>query len=249
MRRIAALVLSLVAQACSTSTNGSPADASVEATGDASAASDAGEASAPCTPGDVTAFTPSFHPPSGAHQAKCTAAQMDAFYTMCLASSATQASCATFGKDGGAADHACAACLVSKPSDATLGPLVVYPLAAGTALEIDFAGCVALVDPSAIDCAKQYQAGVQCEHAACDGVCRGDDSVAFDQYTGCRGAANLGACNAYTKAGQCVFALGADAGDGGGAGDAGSATSRCLFGGTTFEELYRAIAPLFCGAP
>ena len=255
MKRVAAAcalarlaLLGLGAPACGTSSNEASGDAAIEASIEA-AARDAGEArdaSAPCAPGDVSSFTPTWRPPSGAHQAKCTAAQIDAFYTACLADTATQATCAPFGKDGGPSDRACALCLVSKPSDATLGPIVVYPLSAGSALEIDFAGCVALVDPSAVECAKAYQAGVECEHAACDTSCRGDDSVAFDRYTGCRGAANVGECNAYTKPGQCVLSLGADAGDGG-ADDAGNATSRCLVAGTTFAELYRAIAPLFCG--
>lgn len=249
MNRVAlarAIALSLGLHGCGTSSNGSAADASFEASSDA-APDDAGDASAPCTPGDVSSFTPTWRPPSGAHQAKCTAAQIDAFYADCLSNAATQTTCATFGRDGGANDRACAACLVSRATDPSLGPIVVHTLARGSSQEIDFAGCVALVDPSAVDCAKKYQAGVECEHAACDEVCRGDDSVAFDQYTGCLGAANLGACNPYTKAGQCVLALGADAGDGGGASDAGDATSRCIFAGTTFEELYRAIAPLFCG--
>ena len=249
MKRIGAacaIASSLAAQACGATSNDAARDAAIEASTEA-APPDAG---APCAPGDVASFTPSWHPPSGAHQAKCTTAQMDAFYTGCLSSTATQATCAPFGKDGGAGDRTCATCLVSRSSDATLGPIVVHPLAAGSAQEMNFAGCVALVDPTAVACAKTYQAGVECEHAACDKVCRGDDSAAFDQYMGCRGAANVGACNAYTKAGQCVFALGADAGDGGGAGDAGGAsgaTAACLFAGTTFEELYRAIAPLFCG--
>jgi hypothetical protein len=250
MKRVAAacaIALSLGAEACGASASDSPRDAAIEASsdagsGDARDAADAAETSAPCAPGDVTSFTPSFHSPSGAHQAKCTFAQIDAFYTACLADTATKATCAPFGLDGGVVDHACAACLVSKSSDPTLGPVVVYPLSAGSAVEIDFAGCVALVDPSATPCAKAYQAGVECEHAACDTACRGDDSASFDQYEGCRGAANVGECSAYTKAGQCVQALG-DAG----ASDGGDATSRCLFAGTTFEELYRAIAPLFCG--
>lgn len=241
MARVAACVvaLSLGALACGTSSVGA-VGAGDASTGDAGASDAAGEASATCAPGDVTSFTPSFHPPSGAHQAKCTAAQIDAFYTDCLADGATAATCAPFGKDGGADDHACAACLVSRAGDAAYGPIVVFPLSAGSAIETNFAGCVALVDPSAVDCAKKYQAGVECEHAACDAVCRGDDAASFEQYSGCRGAANVGACNAYTKAGQCALALDADAGDGG-------ATSRCLFAGTTFEALYRAIAPLFCG--
>ena len=237
-----AIALSLGLQACGASSSEVTGDASFEAASEA-ATGDAGETSAPYAPGDVSSFTPTWRPPSGAHQAKCTAAQIDAFYTDCLSNAATQTTCVTFGRDGGADDRACAACLVSKASDSTLGPIVVHALAAGSSQEIDFAGCVALVDPSAVECAKKYQAGVECAHAACDKVCRGDDSVAFDQYTGCLGAADLGACSAYTKAGQCVLALGADAGDGG----AGDATSRCIIAGTTFEALYRAIAPLFCG--
>src|SRR5437899_11926485 len=126
MKRVAAacaIALSFGAQACgsTTSPNEPPGDASIEGSMEAGPR-DAGEASAPCTPGDVSSFTPTFVPPSGAHQAKCTAAQIDAFYTGCLSSTATQSTCAAFGRDGGAEDRTCAACLLSKPTDATLGP-------------------------------------------------------------------------------------------------------------------------------
>jgi hypothetical protein len=226
----------LCALACACSSSGVSAgdagasDAEISEAAISDAASDAALA---CTPGDVGGFTPVWRPPSGAHQSACTSRQISDYYDACLAPSATKATCARFGGDASAADHACAACLVTKAASAALGPVVLWT----SSVEIDFAGCLALVDPASDACAEAYQADVECTHAACDGACPPvTDAASAQTYASSLEAANTAACAPYAAAARCAF----DAADGGDA-------AKCLFAGTTFAELYAAIAPLFCG--
>jgi hypothetical protein len=221
------------ALACACSSSGSASDAGSDAGSDAPIdASAETDAALACTPHDVAGFTPVWRPPNGAHQNACTAKQFADYYDACLAPTATKATCARFGGDASAADHVCAACLVTKASDATLGPVVLWT----SSVEIDFAGCLALVDPANVACAQAYQADVECTHAACDSCPRVTDTASAQSYASCLEAANMAACSSYATASRCAF----DAADGGDA-------AKCLFAGMTFAELYAAIAPLFCG--
>jgi hypothetical protein len=184
------------------------------------------------SPASVAGFTPSWIPPTGAHQNLCTTAMLDAYYADCLDTDDTTmpGDCSAFGVDP--AEQACEACLTSSFTDPTWGPLV-----AGVAdVETNTSGCIALLDPGAIPCAQALQAADECEHAACDQVCAGGDPSGFDSWVTCSSASNSCGCAPYFAATDCVKALAG----------AQSPAAPCLVG-QTFQDLYYSVAAVFCG--
>ncbi|MGA7124255.1 MAG: hypothetical protein WBY94_29405 [Polyangiaceae bacterium] len=183
------------------------------------------------SPGNVSAFVPTWRPPSGAHQGQCTPALIDEYYQNCLSVGGTQA-CDAFGGGADQAHQTCAGCISSNFGDPTWGPLV----RSGGVVETNGSGCIALVDPSAIDCAKAVQANDECEHAACDPVCRAGSAAAFDQWDQCGAAANTCGCGSWFAASNCVQDIAAD----------GGLAAQCLVG-QTFQDFFSVTAAVFCG--
>jgi hypothetical protein len=137
---------------------------------DASPATDAGDPGSSCAAGCPPAitFTPKWIPPTGAHQDRCTAGQIAAFYDECLSANATSTTCAPFGPNGDSADRACAACLVTPSTDAAWGPLVQDK----GVVNVNLAGCVALLDVAGgVACAKAEVARAQCDETYGDAYC------------------------------------------------------------------------------
>jgi len=180
------------------------------------------------SPSSVGGFVPTWIPPSGAHQNKCTMAMLTDYYQQCLSTSSAQG--CTFGMDP--ASQACLSCLDSSFTDPVWGPLVAGVGEIGT----NTAGCIVLLDPGAMSCAQAIEAQDECVHAACDNVCTASDPSSFDSWVTCSAAANGCGCEPYFKAADCVKALAG----------AQSPAAPCLVG-QTFEDLYYSVSAIFCG--
>jgi hypothetical protein len=159
---------------------------------------------------------PTWHPPI-IWPGSCSAAQIAAFEQACDQNTSTSASCGTFVKD--VSSTACGVCLFSDASDANWGPVVVYP----DRWDINFGGCIALLDPASESCGEALQAGSACTHAACDATCpptatQAPGSAESD-YSDCAFQAACGACGAALQSGyECTHAL-----------PAGSPATSCVF--------------------
>lgn len=201
------------------------------------AQADGSSAPVPCSggacpsPGDVSTFVPTWRPPTGANQGQCSPALIDEYYQNCLSVGGMQA-CDAFGPGADQAHLACGNCISSNFGDSTWGPLVH----SANVLETNGAGCIALLDPSALDCAKAVQANDECEHAACDPVCGATNAVAFDEWDQCGAAANTCGCSSWFAASNCVKAIAAD----------GGPAAQCLVG-QTFQDFFSVVAAVFCG--
>lgn len=185
------------------------------------------------SPGDVSGFSPTWKPPTGAHQGKCSPALIDQFYQDCLSTNGGQ-TCTSFGSGSDPAHQACAACIMSQFGDAQWGPLVY----SANLIDTNEAGCIALLDPSLLTCAQAVEADMECQHAACDPVCGGGSDSTFDQWVTCSAAANAcgSVCASYFAAADCVKKIAAST----------SPAKPCLVG-QTFADFYYATAGVFCG--
>jgi hypothetical protein len=183
------------------------------------------------SPGDVSGFVPAWRPPTGAHQGRCTPAMIDEYYQDCLSIGGAQA-CTAFGPGVDPAHQACGKCISSNFGDPTWGPLV----RSANIFEANGSGCMALLDPSALDCAKSVQALDQCERAACDPVCGAGSATAFDEWDQCTAAANACGCKSWFAASNCVKDVAAD----------GGPAAACLVG-QTFQDFFSVTAAAFCG--
>jgi hypothetical protein len=118
---------------------------------------------------------------------------------------------------------------VSKPTEATLGPLL-YPNANG-GLELNIAGCIEVVDGNAT-CATAYATLLACESHACACLPITDDA-SYAYWLQCTSYADSHDCAGYASAAAC-------------ADPEGGAHAAC-FSGMAFQDLYNTIVPLFCG--
>jgi hypothetical protein len=179
---------------------------------------------------NLAGFTPSFTPPSGAHQGKCTQAQIDNFRTFCLGTGDAQA-CQSFLAT--AEGKTCAQCILTQPTAATLGPLVDHTSEGFVSLNT--AGCVALLEPCNEKCARDIVALSQCDDAACVN-CKVTDDASLAALNACTATAESCVCKPYVQPASCADLLkGSD-----------HPASVC-FNGTDFTGGYNALVPLFCG--
>jgi hypothetical protein len=247
-----AFVGALIGVGCSSSNNGTPAspdsgtpvvdsgkpvkDSGSVPIGDDDAATGDDGAAAACVPADETGFTATWHP-AKAHTASCSSAQIDAYHK-CLQDGQTQASpasCTPFnGSNATAANKACVACILTQDTAASYGPIVVHK---GT-IEMNVPGCLAVAtnDLQGTGCAGKYQAASACRNASCAANCPVNDDPSFQAEQQCEQAAAAGTCKTFEDAAGCADALV----------EAGGAPAACL-AGQSFDDLYDAIVPIFCG--
>ncbi len=235
----------LVGSGCSSSDSSSGTASVADASADGSGASDSqsSEDSAfsdvvppsMCQPADVSTFQPpTYAPASGERQGLCTQTQIDAIYQSCLGSSATQAGCdMIIGMGASASDLACSACVFSQDSDTTHGPIIDR----GSTVAINLPGCVELLDPNGLACAKSLQAADRCEVDACSANCPVSDAASLSLYDGCIDTAAAGGCKTFEMETGCAD------------GELDGGPAAACFAGTTFLAQYDAIVALFCGAP
>jgi hypothetical protein len=124
---------------------------------------------------------------------------------------------------------ACAACIVSVDADAKYGPVVLRK----GVVTLNVAGCIELLDPAGLACAKSVQASASCEVAACAANCPVSDQASFDAFDACARDANADGCAAFVKGAESAANE-----DGGRA-----LCSRSM----SFDAAYFDIVPLFCG--
>ena len=184
-----------------------------------------------CAPADVSGFTPPAYKNARPPQAKCTQAFIDSFYSLCLATGATTATCAPFSPTTGDQAHKdCRACIVSVQADANYGPLIESK----GLVSLNIAGCMEIKDPTnGLACAKAYQASDACDTAACAANCPVTDDPSFQLYQACVQQAQAGGCKTYVTAAACANA------------EAEAGAPQC-FQGQTFQDLYNSIVPVFC---
>jgi hypothetical protein len=226
-----------LSQACSSAGDGGPSapDASPDVASPADASSDVAQDAVTmwCEPADVSGFTaPVYVPATGANQGKCTTTQIQSFYEQCLASTATQASCALLvGAMAAPLDKACAACIISRETDAKYGVIVEHK----GFVSVNLAGCMEIADPTnGLACARAYQAADSCGRAACVANCPVIDQASLMIYQACVTQVEQHGCASLNAKAACA------------ADEAAGGAAACFLG-STFQDLYFAVAPIFCG--
>jgi hypothetical protein len=179
-----------------------------------------------CTPSLTGAPAPSWKPPSTYPRAACSAAEITQIVTDCYA----QLSASKCAADK-AAMPACAACLITDETAASLGPIIQ----AGAYGTLNQAGCQALEtgDASPSGCPARIGVVIDCEQLACAARCTtaGSNST---QYHSCRLISS-------GDGGPCAAAYAQTTGCGEDDPDAGG---RCYFGATdTFLTYMQRVAP------
>jgi hypothetical protein len=147
------------------------------------------DASASCTPADVSTYTPAPLTPPKAPALQCSQTQLTAFYNACLGPSSARSACDAFQ----ATNTTCSSCLLSVRSDSTWGPIVTT----STTWDFNVAGCVSLTGDAT--CATAIAAAQGCEDTACAG-CQfigGDTPLPRAQ---CIQQADVGGCSSYVSA-------------------------------------------------
>jgi hypothetical protein len=152
-----------------------------------------------CGPVTVSNFAPSWQPPN-AHQNACTQKNIDDFRTFCLGTGDAQA-CQSFLAT--AAGKACAQCILTAPTAATLGPLVDHSAQGYVSLNV--AGCVALRQGNDT-CAKVLSALEQCDDAACVN-CKVVDDASLLALNQCIAIAKSQTCATYAGPATCADPL------------------------------------------
>jgi hypothetical protein len=148
------------------------------------------------------------------------------FYDGCLGPGATSDKCNTVRT----AHAACVSCILTPVSAAKYGPLVDHT----TFVTANIAGCLELLVPGELACARAVQSLDGCELTACQANCPVFDSASFADYQSCVTSVETGACMSYATVAACALE----------APDAVARAIECL---ADFASFYAAVAPIFCG--
>jgi hypothetical protein len=154
----------------------------------------------------------------------CTADQIAREFALCESATADTAQCAAFNRDP--ANAVCRQCLYTTEDESTYGPIVYLK---NRIRRINLSGCIALVGgaPSATDCATRLQTFETCADTACI-----DNCVSLDDFQRCTDAAQNGVCRIYAADTACIE----------------SPEYAACFEAATFEDSFRDVARIFCGA-
>jgi hypothetical protein len=237
-------VAALLAVGCTVSTERSeppPWDAAVDGGGGSSSGSGGGSSGSSggfpdldgnaCQPGSVATYHPdAYHPASGASQGACVASggadPIRAFYDACLGSSATTDQCNAVRQT----NAACVACILTPDSATAYGPLIDH----GSFVTANVAGCLELVAPGSLSCARAVQALGGCELAACGANCPVHDAASLANYESCAKQVESAGCQTYATGASCALSEP----------DAAPKAALCL---GDFQSFYSAVVPIFCG--
>jgi hypothetical protein len=227
-------VLLVSVAACSSDQTSSPDGGSTGFLPDGAPSSIDGGAPPPtCKPADVSTFKADPYHAARPQPNTCTTDAINRFYTDCLAPGSTGTTCGIFlGTDAAASDQVCAACILSRPSDPTYGPIIEH----SGWQELNVAGCLEITDPTALMCAKAYQANQECEDQACKDNCMvtAADPNSLGAYQTCTGIAASVGCENFSGPAACTTM------------HATGAAAVCTMG-NTFQAEFTAFALLFCG--
>lgn len=148
-----------------------------------------------CAPGDVSTFSPQWHPPA-AHSTVCSAQQVTDILTCIFDGNANQTFCDSVNNN--TANQPCANCLLTPDTAPSYGPIVIT----GQIGSLNTAGCIAVKtgNTTSSGCGAKYAAARQCADAACSDNCPGSDSVALQELQQCETDALGGDCSTYASA-------------------------------------------------
>jgi hypothetical protein len=193
---------------------------------DATPAAGIAPAVAACAPKTLSGFTPTWIPP-GRQAGACTADQINGYFDACI--NQVGPACDAF-KAKTSSNAACAACILPPANAMSAGPITKT---AGV-FEQNLGGCIAIVAPDSVDCAKDIEAREQCDLAACEAACVvANDPGSFSRYQACAAKAETGDCKAFAAKANCISS-------------AGDALDKCV-GFPSFEAGVKALATIFCG--
>jgi hypothetical protein len=186
-----------------------------------------------CQPGSVATYHPDmYHAASGAWQGACVPGPagdpIGAFFDACLGPNATTDQCNAVRQ----ANAACVSCILTPDSARSYGPLIDH----GSFVSANVAGCLELLVPAALSCAKAVQALDECEQAACKANCPVHDAASLTDYETCATQTESGGCQTYATAANCAITEP----------DAAPKAAVCL---GDFQSFYSAVVPVFCGPP
>lgn len=188
-------------------------------------------ASARCAPQDVSSFTHVWKPPAP-RQKVCTQEQLDAIVP-CALGYGTEAECARFMSGGPQADIACARCIVTREEASAWGAVVRTP---SRELFLNTEGCVALLEPARLPCAKDMHGAQACVKQACS-ACFTDPSASNTEKTSCSETAARGGCKPRVDRDVlCTASIQ----------QAASPAAVCIVDGFSVDAFLK-IAPVFCG--
>ena len=189
-------------------------------------------ASGTCAPGNVSGFAPTWKPPTGAKQGKCTASQVATYYSQCAANGATPTACTAWRSNS--SNATCGGCIESKETASSWGPLVFLD---NGVEQINAGGCVALLEPCNAPCAEAYEAAATCDLAACESNCPvGTDPASFAAYKACVATADSCGCSKWTPFAACTDSLKGPL----------HPASICV-DAPDFQTYFMQVVPVFCG--
>jgi hypothetical protein len=176
----------------------SSSDAGVDVALDAAVEKEAGsETGGPvCAPLDIAGWKPTWHPPSGKHQGKCAAAEIETIVDECFGTLGSAAKCDLARQKSAA----CSACMFTPEDAEKYGPIVMYKVGL---VERNIGGCVALYegDLTAQGCGAKAQAGFECPLVvSCAPVCK-----TLRDLNTCAQRAAGGKCSSYVNAANTCY--------------------------------------------
>jgi hypothetical protein len=195
----------------------------------------AADAQTACAPISSGTFTPQWKQPAPFAQGLCSDAQIDGFYSACLSPPVNPAACDTFVQANGD----CSKCIQSDDTDSNQGPILWH--ASRSYYTVNIPGCIANAEQnmSASGCGAAYQAVLECNQSECS-ACFTPTSGSFANFVACEKAAVKGDCAPFNDKlhTACADSLH----------DAAAPAAECVPAASAAAfDVYKRIAPLFCG--
>jgi hypothetical protein len=151
----------------------------------------------------------------------------------CLGTNGSLLACDTFVNDS--ANAGCVGCIDTPNTASSYGALIDY----SGIVYINIGGCVDLVEPCNLPCAKAFEAVSECTATACDPVLYCTTGPA---YSACEQAAQTGtcACDGFAASSSCLDSIAV-------AGHPAFATCLASQANGDFQTTYTAVATFICG--
>jgi hypothetical protein len=118
-----------------------------------------------CYPHATTTWSSTWVAPIGPKLGVCSAQQITGYYDACRGPGETPQTCKTFAD----ANASCVTCMESFVGAPQYGVVVVNP--DGVPAWLNYAGCLALVEPCNLPCAQLLEAALGCSASACSSYC------------------------------------------------------------------------------
>jgi len=159
----------------------------------------------PCTPGDVTTFSPQWVPPlTGApYLDVCDSEQVATFLTQCYGPTSTFPACKQWEDD----NPPCFDCVISQASDCQYGAQIYEGTPENNAPRFNYGGCIYLAEPCNEPCAEAVLFDTECENTACN-LAGGCSTASDDEWLSCVGQSDMACgCTGYHTSQNCIESL------------------------------------------